>query len=82
MKYILTVCLLALLSCKNVNETNKSNTAELKKNSDVTVIKIDGCEYIQVWVQSYNPNSYGGGWYVKYALTHKGNCSNLIHNYK
>lgn len=82
MKYILTVCLLVLLSCKDVNETNKSNTAELKKNPDVTVINIDGCEYIQVWVQSYNSGTYGGGWYVKYALTHKGNCSNSIHNYK
>lgn len=79
MKYILTVCLLAFLSCKNVDKTN---TAELKKNPDVTVINIDGCEYIQVWVESYNYSTYGGGWYVKYALTHKGNCSNPIHNHK
>lgn len=82
MKYILIVCLLAFLSCKKVDEINKSNTTELKKKPVVTIINIDGCEYIQVWAESYNPSAYGGGWYVKYALTHKGNCFNPIHNHK
>ena len=37
-----------------------------------SVVVIDGCQYIK---------TYTGGKYGGFALTHKGNCTNIIHNY-
>lgn len=81
MKYLLFISLLLVLfSC---NKKEKIQPKEIKTESSFyTIINIEGCEYIQVSYEEYNSGKYGGGWYVKYSLTHKGNCSNSIHHEK
>jgi len=59
------MCLL-LTSCRNKPEV--ANTVNSGKRV-FTVIKIDGCEYIS---EGLGLNDA--------VLTHKGNCSNPIHN--
>jgi len=54
-------------ACTDGNERTQKDTVEVEFGCGITILTIDGCEY--VWVK----RGYGGG------LTHKGNCKNPEH---
>ena len=70
-KLILLVLVLFFLAGCNDSNEDKKNIALVKPDGDiVTIVSIDGCEYI------VNLTAYGFK-----IFTHKGNCTNSIHVY-
>lgn len=67
--YVLTFSLIGLSGC-NFNKAepkSKPLTKQLDFDGWITIIEVDGCQYI------FAKEGTGGG------LTHKGNCKNKIH---
>jgi len=65
--FILTVMSTLLYSCGNMNVEQKESETNLGYTTNLTIIKIEGCEY------------FFGDWGNATVLTHKGNCTNPIH---
>lgn len=72
--YFLTACFVIcatdLLTGCNPQPEGESKES---KTGDFIIKTIDGCEYIEYDYGLYHQRVY--------SLTHKGNCSNPIHNY-
>lgn len=80
----LTVILFVITSCNIQNSDNANHTFEKGSIEEViqdtpehkmTVIFYDGCEYILYKEDKDSNSSYG-------FMSHKGNCSNPIHQCK
>jgi hypothetical protein len=69
-KLILLLGILGLFGCYNKQtvETKKTQIVTSEGRNPLTVIIIEGCEYLE----------YSQG--HQYSLCHKGNCNNPIHN--
>lgn len=68
---ILMLLLFTVVACEDERVTNvhKENSGVIINNQELQEYTIDGCEYIV----NADPASY------RFAITHKGNCSNPIH---
>ena len=72
--FILSIIFLIIFcSCTNnqSNENSTTITTQADGVGELTVVKIDGCEYFQ----NYTRDGH-------YVYTHKGNCTNPIHKCK
>jgi hypothetical protein len=70
-KIFLAVMVLAFASCEEPNVEAKSTNYRINPvNSSLTIITVDGCQYLY------------GNWGPGTVLTHKGNCNNPIHKSK
>jgi len=66
---ILVLVLFFLAGCNDSNEDKKNIAIVEPDGAIVTIVNIDGCEYIKY-------QTYGS-----YGYAHKGNCTNSIHVY-
>ncbi len=68
--YLKSLIILLVLAMAGCNTPRGERTTK----DGYSIIKIDGCEYIEVKDFLGANNGY-------YSLTHKGDCSNPIHRY-
>lgn len=67
------VCLIAVCLLVGCTETPQETSKRISE--DASVIVIDNCQYI------FMEKGFKGGNNYSMALTHKGNCTNHIHQY-
>ena len=80
--WIVVAAFLALTGCeqekppraKTAMETEAENAIKRVQQGDVSIVVIDGCEYI-IYKET-NGNNQGYGY-----MAHKGNCKNPIHRH-
>lgn len=74
-KLIFALLIIFITSCGNGTSTNPQPTVRVTTENDYTktlqIYKIDGCEYVAYCLSCDNA-----------VLTHKGDCSNPIHQCK